>query len=81
MMEKHQRHMDMWMPQDMLFAIQSFLIVIGFIMAVQIIRHRANTVFIAETANKLAILPLLVFVIIMTGFHLWMLMQPMIMRM
>ncbi len=81
MMEKHQRHMDMWMPQEVLFAIQSLLIVVGFIMAVQIIRHRANTVFTAETGKKLAILPLLIFVIAMTSFHLWMLMQPMIMRM
>jgi hypothetical protein len=83
MAEKHQRHMDLWMSQDVLFFIQSLLMIVGFVMAVQIIRHRASALNGdgGENINRSALFPMLFFVIAMTSFHLWMLMQAMIMRM
>jgi polyferredoxin len=82
MMEKHQRHMTMWMSQDVLFAIQAMLMIFGFWIAVQVIRHRGINL---TTSNKrmdtLKLIPMLAFVMVITGFHLWLLMQPMIMRM
>ncbi len=87
MAEKHQRHMDMWMSQETLFTLQALLMVIGFIIAIQIIRHRAKALCYEQQSNNqhsflgLRLLPLLSFIIVITGFHLWMLMQPMVMRM
>ena len=82
MMEKHERHMTMWMSQDVLFAIQAGLMIFGFWIAIQVIRHRGLSIV---TANKKAaafkLAPMLVFATGITGFHLWLLMQPMIMRM
>ncbi|HHJ36060.1 MAG TPA: 4Fe-4S binding protein [Gammaproteobacteria bacterium] len=82
MMEKHERHMTMWMSQDVLFAIQAGLMIFGFWIAVQVIRHRGLNMITGNekmAAYKLA--PMLIFATGMTGFHLWLLMQPMIMRM
>ena len=82
MMEKHGRHMNMWMDQDLLFAVQAGLMIFGFWIAIQVIRHRSHNILI--TGEKLAglkLLPILIFAIGITCFHLWMLMQPMIMRM
>jgi len=82
MMEKHERHMTMWMSQDLLFAIQAGLMIFGFWVAIQVIRHRG---LVIAQANKkttaLALIPMLIFATGITGFHLWLLMQPMIMRM
>ena len=82
MMEKHQRHMSMWMSEDMLFALQAGLMIAGFVMAIQILRYRGRSVLATDTNRagwRLA--PILFFILGMTGFHLWMLMQPMVMRM
>jgi ferredoxin len=80
--EKHQRHMDMWLSQDVLYALQSLLIIIGFIVALQIIRHRATALW-NDTPSpwNLHLLPIIGFAVGITAFHLWMLMQPMTMRM
>lgn len=83
MAEKHHRHMNMWVSQDVLFATQSLLIAAGFMMALQITDYRANTVFNQTTqvnGNRLAMLPILIFACIITSFHVWMLTQAMIMR-
>ncbi len=82
MMEKHERHITMWMSQDVLFAIQAGLMIFGFWIAIQVIRHRGAAVLVND--DRLAgakLLPMLVFATGITGFHLWLLMQPMIMRM
>ena len=74
--------MTMWMSQDVLFAIQAGLMIFGFWIAIQVIRHRGLSIVTANkktAAFKLA--PMLVFATGITGFHLWLLMQPMIMRM
>ena len=86
MMEKHERHMTMWMSQDVLFAIQAGLMIFGFWIALQVIRHRGHNILATGQTqnNKMAgfkLLPMFIFAIGITGFHLWLLMQPMTMRM
>ncbi len=83
MMEKHARHFDMLISQDTLFAIQAGLMVFGFWIAVQIVRHRGRALLAAEghRSGSWRLLPMLGFVVLITGFHLWLLSQPMIMRM
>ncbi len=81
-MEKHARHFEMLISQDTLFAVQAGLMVFGFWIAVQIVRHRGRTLLVAGSHRggwRLA--PMLGFVVLITGFHLWLLSQPMIMRM
>jgi len=82
MLEKHERSMHMWMSQDLVFAIQAGLIMFGFWIALQVIRHRGRSM-VMNTGRfaGFRLLPMLVFAVGITGFHLWLLMQPMIMRM
>jgi len=80
-MEKHDRQMNLWLSQDVLFAIQAGLIVLGFWIALQVIRNRGMDIL--NNRKRLTgfnLLPMLIFAMGMTGFHLWLLMQPMIMR-
>jgi len=81
MMEKHERHMNMWLSQDILFALQAGLIIFGFWIALQVVRHRGLNVLASNQLTGLKLLPMLMFSIGITGFHLWLLMQPMTMRM
>ncbi len=82
MAEKHARHLDMLVTPEVLFALQAGLMIFGFLVAVQIVRHRGRKVLprTAESSGwRLA--PMLLFASGMTIFHLWLLMQPMVMRM
>lgn len=82
MAEKHARHMDMWLTPGVLFTLQAGLMVFGFVVAVQIVRHRGRKVLASAPDNagwRLA--PMLLFAAGITVFHLWLLMQPMVMRM
>jgi hypothetical protein len=85
MAEKHQRHMDMWLSAEVLYSLQAALMMIGFVVALQIIRHRASAVWKHMTKQinpwHSRFIPILLFALLITGFHLWMLMQPMTMRM
>lgn len=78
MMEKHIRHMAMMIPEDMLFALQGLLMAAGFFIAVQVIRHRGSHLF---AARGIQLLPMLLFAALISGINLWMLVQPMTMRM
>jgi hypothetical protein len=78
MMEKHMRHMEMLIPQDVLFALQAGLMVFGFWISLKVIQHRGHSV-IKSTGWRLS--PMIGFAVVVTGFHLWLLMQPMTMRM
>lgn len=82
MMEKHARHSDMLISQTSLFALQSFLMLAGFIIAIKIIRHRSGSL-LGDNINKSGwrTIPMVAFASIMTLVHLWLLMQPMVMRM
>ncbi|MCP4429689.1 MAG: 4Fe-4S binding protein [Gammaproteobacteria bacterium] len=83
MMEKHQRHMQMWLSQDLLYLVQTALMIFGFIVSLQIIRNRGHKLLSGEAQNLwgFRLSPILLFVVTIMSFHLWMLMQPMIMRM
>ncbi|HEB56279.1 MAG TPA: 4Fe-4S binding protein [Gammaproteobacteria bacterium] len=78
MAEKHQRHFDMLISQDLLFAIQGLLMMFGFWIAIKVLRHRGQRLL---PFAGWRMLPVLIFIIVVNGFHLWLLMQPMIMRM
>ncbi len=83
MAEKHQRHMDMWISQDLLFTLQAGLMIAGFVIAVQVIRYRDARMIEDHQSLclRLLLVPAWLFVVLMTSFNLWMLMQPVIMRM
>lgn len=82
MMEKHQRHFDMLISQDTLFALQALLMIFGFVIAVRTIRYRGMLLMSGDTRFwGLRLSPLLGFAVVITGFQIWMLMQPMVMRM
>ena len=82
MAEKHARHFDMLISQQTLFALQAGLMVFGFWIAVQIVRHRGRSLLTdGGQKGSWRLAPMLGFVVLMTGFHLWLLSQPMIMRM
>jgi len=78
MMEKHQRHLDMIISQDTLFVLQGLLMLFGFWLAIQVIRYRAYALY---SKTRLWVLPIILFVLLMHGFDLWMMGQPMTMRM
>ncbi len=78
MMEKHMRHMDMLISQDLLFALQAGLMVFGFWISLKVIQHRGQAL-IPKAGWRL--IPIVIFSLIVTGYHLWLLSQPMIMRM
>lgn len=81
--EKHMRAMDMAIPQDVLFALQAGLMIFGFWIAARVIVARAQQSASSEASggrSALFPMPILLFAGGMTTFHLWLLMQPMIMR-
>jgi hypothetical protein len=78
MMEKHQRHLDMLISQDTLFAIQGLLMLFGFWIAVKVLRYRGNSLLPNATWR---LFPMYFFIIGINSFHLWLMMQPMVMRM
>ncbi len=78
MAEKHQRHFEMIISQDSLFAIQGLLMMFGFWLAIKVLRHRGQRL-LPNAGWRM--LPMLIFIFTINGFHLWLLTQPMIMRM
>ncbi|MEN8167855.1 MAG: 4Fe-4S binding protein [Pseudomonadota bacterium] len=80
--EKHLRHMDLLISQDLLFALQAGLIVFGFWIALKVLRHRGTSLLTTDAGiTGWQTLPMLLFITGMTVFNLWLLMQPMVMRM
>ena len=82
MAEKHMRHQQLWISAEWLHLMQAGLMLIGFWLAINIIRHRSQSLLTADqSVTRLQLLPMTGFAATITGFHLWMLMQPMLMRM
>ncbi len=80
--EQHARHINLLISQDALFALQAGLMVFGFWIAMQVVRHRGRSLLpvnAGRTGRRL--FPMVLFAMGVTGFHLWLLMQPMVMRM
>jgi len=78
MMEKHMRHLNLLFPQDVLFALQSCLIVFGFWISLRVIQYRGGQI---TNSAGWRLFPIVLFVIVISIYHLWLLMQPMVMRM
>ncbi len=77
MMEKHMGHLQMLISQDSLIFLQALLMVFGFWIAMRIIRQRRNGVLPGATWS---LLPMVLFAVLINLFHVWILMQPMAMR-
>ena len=77
MMEKHSRHQEIFFSQDIVFVLQAGLIAFGFWLSLKVIQHRGN-VLMAGAGWRLS--PMVLFAISITTLHLWLLMQPMLMR-
>ena len=78
MMERHMRQMELLIPQDVLFALQAGLIVFGFWIGLKIIQQRGRSLL---HVSKRQLSPMVGFLVVMTAFHVWLLSQPMVMRM
>lgn len=68
---------NMIISQDVLFIVQALLMMFGFWIAIKVLRYRAYKLTL-NTAVSIS--PILLFIITVSGFNLWMLSQPMIMR-
>ena len=80
--ELHLRHLYPLLPQGLIFTLQALLIVFGFWMGLRILRRRANNILPQGRALiGTHLLPVTTFLVLVTLFNLWLLMQPMIMRM
>lgn len=78
--EIHLRHLNPLIPQNMLFALQAMLILLGFWLSLKVLRKRLASVVADGTSLRIMLLPMLIFITGVSLFNLWMLMQPMVMR-
>ncbi|MCW9012365.1 MAG: 4Fe-4S binding protein [Gammaproteobacteria bacterium] len=69
---------QMLISQDVLFALQALLMMFGFWIALKVLRYRGYSL-LGNAGWNLS--PMLFYLIAINGFHLWMLTQPMLMRM
>lgn len=82
MAEKHARHLDLLIPENVLFALQAILLAFGFWIAVKVIIYRGSKLLSNARVTAIwQLAPVFLFAILITGFNLWLLMQPMVMRM
>jgi len=81
LLEKQIRGVDMMVSQETLNVLQAGLMAFGFLIAVRVILHRAA--ILVPQGQQLQLwrsFPILLFAVAMTAYHLWLLMQPMVMR-
>lgn len=81
MMEKHMRHTQMLIPQAVLDLLQAGLLVFGFWIALEVIRQRGGPLLGGAVGCGWRFSPMVIYALAVTGFHLWLLTQPMVMRM
>lgn len=77
MMEKHYRHLHPLLPDSLTFFLQAGLMVTGFFWATRLYQQRR----IAFAFSHRTTWPVLIFIVGMCLFNLWLLIQPMVMRM
>lgn len=75
--ERHAQ-MNLPIPEALLFSLQAGLIVLGLWLGMRILRQRAITLGLATGLTRL---PIMGFLLGISGLNLWLLTQPMIMRM
>jgi hypothetical protein len=78
MMEKHEQMMNLVIPQNVVSVTQTVLMIIGFWITIQVIRYRGFKLY---QASGLKLLPILLFANVIILFNVWMMVQPMAMRM
>ena len=78
--EKQSRHLDMLISPELVFALQAGLMVFGFWIALKVLHHRGLALLPQGTPAAAGLAPMVLLAAGFTGFHLWLLMQPMIMR-
>ncbi|MBT7444164.1 MAG: 4Fe-4S binding protein [Methylococcales bacterium] len=81
MMEKHQRHFQSIISEETLHILQTGLMVLGFLIAIRVIRRRGLPLLGGVYAARWRIMPIYGFAIGITLLHVWLLAQPMVMRM
>lgn len=80
MAEKHSHHMNPILPDDVMFALQAMLVVVGFYWSLRIVQRRVSLVTDTQ-ASWWNVSPVLVFILLTSMVSLWLLMQPMMLRM
>jgi len=80
--ELHMRHMNPLISEQLLYGLQAGLMVFGFWLALQILQRRTMETLADKAAwRSYYLLPGMIFIISVTALNLWLLVQPMIMRM
>lgn len=77
MIEKHFRHLHPLLPDNLTFLLQTSLIVIGFFWTIRLFHQRRNVLVISYSATW----SILLTIVCICLFSLWLLLQPMVMRM
>ena len=80
MAELHYRHMHPLVSDNLVFVLQGMLVVFGFWLAVNIARHRLQRIAPGGPQIRL-LMPIFSFICLFTLASVWLLMQPMVMRM
>ncbi len=79
--EIHLRHLNAIINPEWIFAFQVVIIILGYLLAARIARKRINSLCAGSSiVSSRVLIPVMGFVFIMSGFSLWLLMQPMAMR-
>ena len=87
--EKRLRGFNMPISQDALNMLQAGFMIFGFMIALHVVLNRGQDLLTASSRNDgnmdyalglLKLSPMFVFVIMITSYHVWLLMQPMVMR-
>lgn len=76
----HDRHMNPLLDPDIVFALQALLIVAGFLLALSVWIARLEMVKTTNTNGVVQRLPGILFLFVVSGISLWLLAQPMVMR-
>ena len=68
---------SMLLSENTIFALQTLLMMFGFWVAIKVLQKRSASLNIN---NAMYLLPMIIFIVGINSFHIWMLMQPMVMR-
>jgi polyferredoxin len=80
-MDRHEQMMSPIIPDYAMYTMQAMLMVLGFWLAVQIVRHRTRgSLVVTGGLSSWRLLPILAFVGAITGMNLWLMAQGMLMR-
>jgi len=80
--EIHMRHMNPLIDDNIVFAMQAMLVLFGVWLSLKILRYRLQQITNSiEQQSRRLMLPMILFISLISLTSLWLLMQPMIMRM